>query len=347
MAATVGLYGFLFFGHEAQSLRFNNMIMLLATVGGFVLVWFVDLGDTLLSRGYRTLQLALIAYLLLLILPIFQISVPLALSLYPTLPINLLTISGLTLLMVRRMQLQVRGIRRVEQLKTEAEERLRNEQAMHAETSGLLGMILHEVKNPLTSIRMAASTLSSDRPLEENERAQRLTNIQRAIDGIDEVLESCIAVDKLEQGQLILETQPVDVADVVQQWMSATYEPSRLTLITPDVLNATMDVRLCLLMVRNLIDNALKYSPDGSPVVVQVSASARYIRVQISNQVGRAGLPDADLVFKKYYRAPHAMYQPGTGLGLYWVHRVSELIGGSVHYVGSPDQVTFELLIPC
>lgn len=347
LIAMLGVVGLMFMGRTAAALMTNNLLLLVCSAVGSVSVWFYSFSDKVLIRLYRLWSTSTLLYLLVYVLPILKISVPSQLSLYPLLPTNLFTVMLFTAIMARRLQMQLRESAQAEQKRQAADQQLKVEQTMHAETAGLLGMILHEVKNPLTSIRMATSTLSSGRPMDDADRAKRLANIQLAVDGIDDVLESCMAVDKLERGRLVLDPQPVEMIEFLRHWVDSSDEPGRITLTAPETLHAVVDMRLCLLLVRNLLDNATKYSPAGAPVECAVSRDEDQIVVRVTNPVGRVGAPDASVVFTKYYRAPQAMYLPGTGLGLYWVDRVITLIGGSVHCTTVSDQVRFEMRMPC
>ena len=340
----------LFNNQTSYALLFNNTVILTCAVFLFATLWFLDLYDTILTTSYRAFVFCLCTYSFVFWLPVFQITSPSIINLYVATPGSLLTMGMLTVMLSRRLYLQIQHGRQSELLKNEAQKDLRIEEAKHAGTAGLLGMILHEVKNPLTSIRMATSTLSSDQPLNDADRMRRLSNIQRAIDGIDLVLESCTAVDKLERGQLQLDPQPEEVVGFLQDWLADTYDTEphgRLVLRAPQAIHATLDMRVWMLMVRNLVDNALKYSPEGSPVTLQLSQAKGYVVLCVRNLTGKAGVPDSHAVFSKYYRAPQAMGKPGTGLGLYWVHEVSAIMGGSVRLASAADSVEFELTTPC
>jgi signal transduction histidine kinase len=71
------------------------------------------------------------------------------------------------------------------------------------------------------------------------------------------------------------------------------------------------------------------------------------VRVCVRNQVGPAGLPDADKVFDKYYRSPGAHRKTGSGLGLYLVKSYMQLLGGYVGYAVVADEVEFSIWMPC
>ena len=104
-------------------------------------------------------------------------------------------------------------------------------------------------------------------------------------------------------------------------------------------------------MLGNLLDNALRYSPPGSPVTLAVRlaehAQRSGIRIGVSNQPGRAGRPDPDRLFDRHYRAPGASHLAGSGLGLYIARGIVQLLGGEIVYRAEPDIIQFEVWLPC
>jgi K+-sensing histidine kinase KdpD len=109
-----------------------------------------------------------------------------------------------------------------------------------------------------------------------------------------------------------------------------------------------VDTAVLRLMVKNLLDNALKYSPPDSPVRLAIGTNAIEWWIRVENEMGQAGLPDPKRLFEKYYRAEKAHAHTGTGLGLYWVRGIARQIGGEVTYSQEPSgHIVFELRLPC
>ena len=104
----------------------------------------------------------------------------------------------------------------------------------------------------------------------------------------------------------------------------------------------------------NLIDNALKYGDASSPVLISVCQSEQVrlggyftgFETTISNQIGRAGSPAAEQVFKKYYRADSAKNYPGSGLGLYLVQAFTRFLNGEVAFRIRDNRVEFVVWLP-
>jgi signal transduction histidine kinase len=107
-------------------------------------------------------------------------------------------------------------------------------------------------------------------------------------------------------------------------------------------------------MVGNLIDNALKYGAKTSPITIRVQPSIRTqleheqsgVSISIANEVGCAGQPDRNMIFKKYYRAEAAKSRAGTGVGLYLVQQFARFLGGAIQYRPTQTSVEFVLWLP-
>jgi signal transduction histidine kinase len=124
----------------------------------------------------------------------------------------------------------------------------------------------------------------------------------------------------------------------------------RLQLIAEPAPDVESDRHLLKIILSNLVDNALKYSAPGSHIDCRIeraeSEGQAHIRFSIENQAGPAGLPDPDKLFDKYYRSPHAHRYTGSGLGLYLVRYLSELLGVRLSYDQIHQRARFTLWIP-
>lgn len=351
MAVYPLLVYWVFTGNPRGAMAMNGNLLLLETVGGLVLAWFLRSDDRRLLWMARFLYLALALYILYFILPLLGLARMSELHLYPALLANIFTGVMVQVILARRTQLQIREKWRLEADMRQLDIKLKGEVERHAATSSFLSMMMHELKTPLAAIRLATQSLTGARASSDAEqRERRLVNIQKSVDNIDGVLERCVEVDRLEQGALVMQKQLHDVAALVTDWTSVEVQHPRLKLALPDKLMAEVDAPLTCLMLRNLVHNALNYSPPGSPVAVSLAEKDHGFSLEVRNQVGKAGAPDPALLFGKYYRADTAKYTTGTGLGLYWVRRVAEVLGGTVRYRteqdGDMNNVVFELWLP-
>ncbi len=120
----------------------------------------------------------------------------------------------------------------------------------------------------------------------------------------------------------------------------------------PQHLHAHTDKQLLFIVLSNLLENACKYAPTDTPIRVRLQlvyahdSSPTGLQLEVSNSPGNAGWPEADKVFEKYYRSPHARRQAGTGLGLFLVRNVVDILGGRIDYAPSNSEIRFVVQLP-
>jgi len=342
--------------HRAMSL--NSNLLLWSALLGFVVTWFLRIQDTRLRWIVRTLFSAQILYLIAFVLPLLGIGQMTFWHLYPALLINLFGSVMQHVVLTRRDQLEREARGQLEREVAATQLRLQAKHEQLAASTSFLGMLLHELKNPLASIRLAVMNMrrhGSDLPPAQ---LTHLAHIQTAAEGMDTVLDRCRQVDRLESGAWSPNPSEADLSELAAQTVAAHPEGRRVALHAPPKLIARVDVLCFQTVLGNLIDNALGYSPAESPIELQLQSPSlpdqpgAAVSVRVCNAVGKAGLPDADRVFSKYYRAEGAHRRTGSGLGLYLVKCLLEREGGSIRYrheprSGSTSLIHFEFSLPC
>ena len=211
-----------------------------------------------------------------------------------------------------------------------------------AELRQFIDMLGHELKTPMSVIRLCLGM--------ENPAPAMKQHAQQSVQDIDAIIERCVQADRLDHGEPPLRRQPCQIEDMINTLITAASATDRLEL-SCDVAGAVdTDAQLLHLVLSNLIDNALKYAAPEHPVRIGVrdgqTSAGPGISLQIANVPGSAGMPDATRVFDKYYRSPGAHGKSGSGLGLYLVQRIVMLLGGTIHYRPTANEVVFELWIP-
>ncbi|WP_419863404.1 ATP-binding protein [Candidatus Poriferisodalis sp.] len=210
----------------------------------------------------------------------------------------------------------------------------------------------HELRTPLTSIRtnieLLARAETDDAPavLDADERRRMLDDVQFELDQLTELAAELVelATDRRALG----EPEPVDLAElaasVVDRHRRRT-ETDFVTVLEP--CEVVVNTALVERAIGNLVDNAVKWSPPGEPIEVSVAATDREARVRVRDN--GPGIP-ADLretVFERFYRAPEARSQPGSGLGLSIVDYVARSHDGSVSVIDTNGPgATVELRLP-
>lgn len=211
-----------------------------------------------------------------------------------------------------------------------------------AELRQFIDMLSHEIKTPMSVIRMC---LGMETPAVSVKR-----HAQQAIQDIDAIIERCLQADRLDHSAVNLRRQPCHVDAMVDALRSACANPERLAVQCSGAPLLDTDVQLLNVVLSNLIDNALKYAAPESVVRIEIAETqhegAAGVQLAIANSPGTAGMPDSERVFEKYYRSPGAHGKSGSGLGLYLVSRIVQLLGGTIRYCPTGTEVRFELWMP-
>ncbi len=218
------------------------------------------------------------------------------------------------------------------------------------ERSMMIDMLTHELKNPLAAMRMAAGSLKTSLiklPAAATQGANdRISTMIDSIEGMNTVIERCVQVDSLDQEKIVVMMEEVDIEDVLHDVLRASRNPGRIRIhIDSPPLVIKTDLGLLSIVVTNLIDNSLKYSPHDSLVVVSAKMDAGVFRLVVENAVGVAGSPESEKVFFRYYRGEHAHAWPGTGLGLYLVKSICDILHGTVECQTIDEKVNFSVTL--
>jgi PAS domain S-box-containing protein len=219
-----------------------------------------------------------------------------------------------------------------------------------------LSIAAHELKTPLTTLLGNAQLMlrraQRDSSLPERELRQlRMINEQSS--RLHRMVLALLDISRLESGQLSIERAPLDLVALTHRVVEEIRPASdgrAIEIVGPaePLLVAGDELRLEQVL-QNLIQNALKYSPDGQPVVVWVERRSAHATVAVTDH--GIGIPAAALprLFGRFYRAPNAEAQQigGMGVGLYVVKEIVTLHGGEIAVESAEGQgSTFTVLLP-
>jgi signal transduction histidine kinase len=217
-----------------------------------------------------------------------------------------------------------------------------SEKKRREEQGKFLTMLTHELKTPLSILKMSYSSAQS------SEKTKGY--IQTAINDMTDVIDRCAMAGKFESERLKLDIQVCDLNKILGDKLAQYQCDDRFDLLEKTNIKLETDVQLLRIILDNLIGNALKYGKESEKITLVLSRKTLdkkpYALITISNEAGSAGVPDANKVFEKYYRAPRAYEQTGSGLGLYLVTNFVELIGGSLQFSAKGHVVTFQVKLP-
>lgn len=214
------------------------------------------------------------------------------------------------------------------------------------EQESFTAMLTHELKTPLSVIRMALDGAQ----LQTDSEAR----INRSIRAMDDVIERCQLAERLNSSLITPIHTRIDPLALLQKLRDESLAPKRVLLeieaLAESLPECSTDYQLLSTVLANLIDNALKYSRRDANITLHARPEKRNGRngllFVVSNPPGSAGFPDAAHVFKKYYRAPAAHGKTGSGLGLYICEGFARMLGAELQYCPTDDTVEFALWIP-
>jgi PAS domain S-box-containing protein len=196
----------------------------------------------------------------------------------------------------------------------------------------------HELRTPLAAVYGAAQTLlRHDFALDETGRERFVSLIADESERLGRIVNEILLANQLDAGRLDIEFEPFDAHDLVERVVDATrtYAPPsvHLEIDTGDglpLVSADLDkVRQVLV---NLVENAIKYSPDGGLVEVGAETRGDFVRFHVRDE-GLGVAPDEqERIFEKFYRADPQMVRGvgGTGLGLYICKELIGRMGGRI-----------------
>ncbi|MDX6572722.1 MAG: hypothetical protein QOC86_1878, partial [Gaiellales bacterium] len=203
--------------------------------------------------------------------------------------------------------------------------------------SDFVATVSHELRTPLTSIYGFAETLlREDASFGEEDRASFVRYIASEAERLNRLVEGLLSAARLETGAVGLTLAPVDVAAVAREvapWAGGRSEAHKLSLVLPPggaVAQADAD-RVSQILI-NLIDNAIKYSPDGGTVTVRVRKRRKVVELRVSDEGIGISERDQRNLFQKFFRVDAAMSRGirGIGLGLYLVRGFVTAMGGRI-----------------
>jgi signal transduction histidine kinase len=230
---------------------------------------------------------------------------------------------------------------------------IREAQQAERMRSQVMATLSHELRLPLSAIKGFATALMLEEvPWSDAKRAEFLRQIVEACDDIEGMIRDMLDSALIEVEQLRLEPQPVRLpvlAREMVQELQHRRKSHRLVVDFPvDFPLVDADPRWIKQVFRNILDNAVKYSPDGGLVVIKGEARASDVAVTIADQ--GIGIPPENLssLFEKYFRAKSAtdLHVPGTGLGLQTARTIVEAHGGRIwaeSKVGEGTSIGFSL----
>ena len=213
---------------------------------------------------------------------------------------------------------------------------LTGDRGLEAAKSDFIATLSHELRTPMTAVLGAAKTLlRDDIALSPERRQQLLEMIGAQGTRLTQITEEVLLANRLDRGDLRIDSERVDLSQLVSHAVETMRHdaPESISLSAANgAAEAIGDRDRIEQVLVNLIDNAVKYSPDGGEVVVSTVPAAASVRVEVADQGIGIAPAEQEAVFEKFYRGDpqHRAVPGGTGLGLYICRELVQRMGGTI-----------------
>ena len=240
---------------------------------------------------------------------------------------------------------------RLSQLYRIMQENRRKVDEERQELQMLVSDISHQVKTPVSNLKMVTDTLLA-RPVTEQERRDFLQGVRSQTDKLEFLFQALVKTSRLETGAIRLEKKDGLLIDTLAQAMSgivygAEKKGIAVSVQCPEDLRVSHDSKWTAEALFNLLDNAVKYTPAGGQISVSVEQWEMYVKLDVAD-TGK-GIPESRqaAVFRRFYREEEVHDQPGVGIGLYLAREIITQQGGYMKVTSELGRgSTFSVFLP-
>ena len=229
-------------------------------------------------------------------------------------------------------------------------ERLKQEENS---TKALITDISHQLKTPLASIKMSHE-LSVASDLSEEERQSFIETETREILKMEALLDELVRLSRLENSMIQIKCEKCSMKKTIREAVSQIYIKANTKQIEICV-DMEQDVKIphdhkwTVEALVNILDNAIKYSPQRTTVMIHVSCLVNHVLIQIEDE--GIGIPEGELheIFKRFYRGSNTknLVKEGAGVGLYLSRSIIEQQGGAIVAKRKNGKGTiFQIMLP-
>ena len=219
------------------------------------------------------------------------------------------------------------------------------------ELQTLVSDISHQVKTPVSNLKMATDTLLTN-PMTESERTDFIRGIRAQTDKLDFLFQALVKTSRLETGVIQLDKKPNRLFDTVAQAMSgivyaAEKKEIAVSVDCPEDLLLSHDSKWTAEALFNLLDNAVKYTPAGGEISVSVTLWEMYVEIKVMDTGKGISESNQAAIFRRFFREEEVHEQQGIGIGLYLAREIVTRQGGYIKVVSEPGRgSSFSIMLP-
>lgn len=213
----------------------------------------------------------------------------------------------------------------------------------------LVGDISHQTKTPVSNILLYTQLLAESKELNEKDK-QLAKQIEDQTEKLNFLIASLVKTSRLENGIIRLTPKKENVSTLLNNldFKSQASEKSiALTIETSNNLEAYFDLKWTLEALSNIVDNAIKYTPEGGSVSIKAIEYEMFVRIDITDTGIGMSEDETSKVFARFYRSPRVSQKKGVGIGLYLAREILARENGYIKIASKIHKgTTFSLFLP-
>ena len=204
-------------------------------------------------------------------------------------------------------------------------------QQANAAKDDFLGMVSHELRTPLTVILGNAQALRRVATLSAEDLAGCIVEIQRESSRLHRLIENMLTISRIERG-IVQDLEPVLLQHALPHMIASHAENTPITIeVEPEMAAVAADPNYLEQIIQNLISNAIKYSPAGSPIEIHAEQRDGRAEIRVLDRGGGIAAGDIERIFEPFFRSSSTATQAaGIGLGLSVCKRLVDAQGGEL-----------------
>lgn len=213
----------------------------------------------------------------------------------------------------------------------------------------LISDISHQIKTPIAAANTFAELLS-DGELSAEERTEYITTLQMSLGKLTFLTNSLIKMSRLESDIISLKPEKNSLNEIVLQAVKTVYAKAKekgilITFECDQAFEAVLDFNWTAEAISNVIDNAVKYTPQGGFVRLQITEYPSFLRLDISDS--GVGIPEEEQakIFGRFYRGKQSVGTDGVGIGLYLTREIINKQNGYMKVSSDENGSTFSLFL--
>jgi two-component system, OmpR family, sensor histidine kinase KdpD len=213
----------------------------------------------------------------------------------------------------------------------------------------VMDAMAHEFKTPLTLIKGVTTALLANPDELVASRIEQLTIADEEANHLGELIDNAMEMARLDTSKVDIHLEHCDAGEMIREVVTSMQnkiDGRPLEILIDERLPMVVDRRLMELALKQLIDNALKYSPPDRPVAIRGHDGDK-LTIEITDCGDGIPAAEQSRIFERFYRSPSVKDQiPGSGLGLSIAHRILQAHNGDLTVMSQPGETTLRITLP-